>query len=75
MLANFPRHVALRMLSLLASVAWVPRTAAGLRNYWRGNWKLAKEISYERGGLSGTFTGARLAQPCAHITSASHYST
>ena len=48
------------MLSLLASVAWVPRTAAGLRNYWRGNWKLAKEISYERGGLSGTFTGARL---------------
>ena len=64
-----------RMLSLLASVAWVPRTAAGLRNYWRGNWKLAKEISYERGGLSGTFTGARLVQPCAHITSASHYST
>ena len=46
------------MLSLMASVAWVPRTAAGLRNYWRGNWKLAKEISYERGGLSGTFTGA-----------------
>ena len=47
------------MLSLLASVAWVPRTAAGLRSYWRGNWKLAKEMSYERGGLSGTFTGAR----------------
>lgn len=47
------------MLSLLASVVWVPRTAAGLCNYWCGNWKLAKEMSYERGGLSGTFTGAR----------------
>ena len=45
------------MLSLLASMAWEPRTAASLRSYWRGKWQLAKEMSYERGGLSGTFTG------------------
>ena len=52
------------MLLFLATVAWVPRTAAGLRSYWRGNWQLAKEMSYERGGLSGTFTGAQCTCTC-----------
>ena len=46
------------MLLLLTSMVWEqPRTAAGLRNYWRGKWHVAKQMSYERGGVSGTFTG------------------
>lgn len=54
------------MLSLLATAAWEPRTAAGLRSYWRGKWQLAKQMSYDRGGISGTFKGrAAVNMQCA----------
>ena len=34
-----------------------PSSSAALQRYFVGTWLLAKEFSYERGGVSGTFSG------------------
>ena len=45
------------MLFVSAVECWRPRTANALRDYWRGSWRLTKQMTYERGGISGTFNG------------------
>uniref|UniRef100_A0A7S3FEY7 DUF6314 domain-containing protein n=1 Tax=Haptolina ericina TaxID=156174 RepID=A0A7S3FEY7_9EUKA len=47
---------------------WPPRTAAALRSYLDGAWRLEKTMKYSAGGVTGTFSGGATFTPLQHET-------
>jgi len=44
-------------LSIASGPGWAPRSAAAMRTFVRGDWQLAKSMSYQLGGVTSTFAG------------------
>jgi len=54
--------------AVLTGAAWQPRTPATLRSYLEGTWTLEKSMQYNRGGVTGTFSGITTFEPLEHAT-------
>eukprot|EP00966_Prymnesium_polylepis_P318120 7348219-Prymnesium_polylepis.1 len=51
-----------------ATLSWQPRTSTALRGYLEGAWGLEKKMEYNRGGVTGTFSGVTIFAPLDHAT-------
>ena len=56
-----------RMAASVSGVAlsstWQPRTSTALLRYFEGSWSLEKTMTYNRGGVTGTFSGVTTFTP------------